>query len=196
MRQMFSFRVFTSILLVFCFGLFNPALSATSVHVGASSYSITGQSALILTAEMDSKGPVGQDGQRHPAKTKWDLQWRFKQKESNAECTVESIGISLGITHTKPVWRDQKPASLALIDRWASFENALIKIQEYHADLALQAASEIEERVLKVTPQKSCEELEVMIEAIVYNIKEKYRKLKADYEIRTNYGRRSGLNLM
>ena len=35
-----------------------------------------------------------------------------------------------------------------------------------------------------------------MIGAIVHNVKEKYRKLKADYEISTNYGRRAGLSLM
>ena len=196
MWQLTGFRIFTLILLVIYFGPVNPALSATSVHIGASSYSISGQSALILTAEMESKGPVGDDGKRHPAKTKWDLQWRFKQKESNAECIVESIGISLGITHTKPIWRDRSQASQALIDRWALFESALVKIQKYHADLALQAASEIEKRVLKVTPQKSCKELEVMIGAIVHNVKEKYRQRKADYEASTSYGRRSGLRLM
>ena len=72
----------------------------------------------------------------------------------------------------------------------------MTQIQEYHVDIALQAATEIEARALKVTPQKSCEELEVMIGAIVHNVKEKYRKLKADYEVSTNYGRRAGLSLM
>jgi predicted secreted Zn-dependent protease len=190
------FRIFTSIMLVISCGLGKSALSATSVHVGASSYSVSGQSALILSAEMESKGPVADDGLRHPAKTKWDLQWRFQQKESNVGCAIDSIGISLGITHTKPIWRDKNQASQLLLERWTLFENALTQIQEYHVDLALQAATEIEARALKVTPQKSCEELEVMIGAIVHNVKEKYRKLKADYEISTNYGRRAGLSLM
>ena len=196
MRQIRSLRLTIFMICVISYGIVNLAFSAPLVHIGASSYSILGQSSLILSAEMDAKGPLGEDGKIHPAKTKWDLQWRFKQKEVNARCAVDSVQVSLGITHTKPVWRDKSEASQSLTDRWDAFENALRKIQKQHVDLAMEAAKEIEESVLSVTPQKTCEELETMVGAIVRNVKEKYRTLKADYESSTNYGRRVGLSLM
>ena len=109
---------------------------------------------------------------------------------------MDSVQVSLGITHTKPVWRDKSEASKTLIDRWEAFEGALKVIQKHQVDLAMMAASEVEEAVLGMTPQKTCEELETMVSAIVRNLKEKYRALKADYESSTNYGRRVGLSLM
>lgn len=196
MWQQRCLKTTISIMLVFSCGIANLAFSAPQTHIGASSYSISGQSSLILSAEMDAKGPLGDDGRRHPAKTKWDLQWRFKQKEVNAQCVVDSVQVSLGITHTKPVWRDKSEASKTLIDRWEAFEGALKVIQKHQVDLAMMAASEVEEAVLGMTPQKTCEELETMVSAIVRNLKEKYRALKADYESSTNYGRRVGLSLM
>jgi predicted secreted Zn-dependent protease len=69
-------------------------------------------------------------------------------------------------------------------------------IHKQHVDLAMKAAYEIEETLLNVTPQKTCEELETMVGSIVRNIKEKYRVLKTEYESSTNYGRRAGLSLM
>ena len=196
MWQQRCLKTTISIMVVFSCGTANLAFSAPQTHIGASSYSISGQSSLILSAEMDAKGPLGDDGRRHPAKTKWDLQWRFKQTEINAQCGVDSVQVSLGITHIKPVWRDRTEASQALIDRWEVFEAALNTIQKHHVDLAMRAAYEIEETVLNVTPQKTCEELETMVGAIVRNIKEKYRALKTEYESSTNYGRRAGLSLM
>ena len=126
-----SFNLIISVIFVMFYGSVNSVFSAPLVHIGASSYSILGQSSLILSAEMDSKGPFGEDGRRHPAKTKWDLQWRFKQKEVNAQCVVDSVQVSLGITHTKPVWRDKSEASKTLIDRWEAFEGALKVIQKH-----------------------------------------------------------------
>ena len=186
----------TSLIFVFSCGIANLAFSAPLVHIGESSYTILGQSSLILSAAMNAKGPLGEDGRRHPAKTKWDLQWRFKQKEINAQCGVDSVQVSLGITHIKPVWRDRNEASQALIERWEIFAGALNDIQKQHVDLAMKAAYKIEETVLNVTPQKTCEELETMVGSIVRNIKEKYRVLKTEYESSTNYGRRAGLSLM
>ncbi|MDC1311402.1 DUF922 domain-containing Zn-dependent protease [Burkholderiales bacterium] len=196
MWQLPSLRLTRTVIFLISYGIVNFACSAPLVHIGASSYSILGQSSLILSAEMRAKGPLGDDGRRHPAKTKWDLQWRFKHKELSARCGVDSVQVSLGITHTKPVWRNKSDASQSLIDRWDKFERALLAIQRQHEDLAMRAAQEIEDSVLDVTPQKTCEELETMVGAIVRNLKEKYRALKIDYESSTDYGRRMGLSLM
>ena len=48
-----------------------PLNAEPVVHVGSSKYSIHGQSAFVLGAEMKRKGPVAADGNRHPARTKW-----------------------------------------------------------------------------------------------------------------------------
>jgi predicted secreted Zn-dependent protease len=77
-----------------------------------------------------------------------------------------------------------------------SFEEALSKIQNHHVDLAIEAATAIEDNVLDVVPQKSCADLNVVVEGIVRNIKEKYRTLKTDYEEATNFGRHNGLTLL
>ncbi|MBT7997899.1 MAG: DUF922 domain-containing protein [Betaproteobacteria bacterium] len=189
--------VFFMVIILGGYSFFNNlAIAVPLVHIGASSYTVNGQSSLILSSEMDLKGPVGTDGNRHPAKTKWDLQWRFKHKEQNGQCGVESVQVSLGITHIKPVWRDKVGASESLVSRWLSFEEALSKIQNHHVDLAIEAATAIEDNVLDVVPQKSCADLNVVVEGIVRNIKEKYRTLKTDYEEATNFGRHNGLTLL
>jgi predicted secreted Zn-dependent protease len=71
------------------------ALCAVSVcaepaaRVGASYYYIEGTSALVLTAQMNNKGPAGPDGRNHPSLTKWDVQWRFRHNMLGGVCQME-----------------------------------------------------------------------------------------------------------
>ena len=46
------------------------AQAEPAARMGASYYYIEGGSALVLTAQMDNKGPIGVDGRKHPARTK------------------------------------------------------------------------------------------------------------------------------
>ena len=172
------------------------AVAAPAVHVGASSYSIKGKSALVLSAEIRKKGPVGEDGRRHPAKTKWDLQWKINYAEMEKQCSVESIGIIIGITHIRPIWRDLEAGSQSLVERWKLFQVALEKVEKFHTDLAVSAGHEIELAALSLEPQSTCEELEPLIENLVQDTKIKYQLQKTDYETQTDFGRKVGLSLM
>ena len=87
-------------------GLFLVLLAACSLtargepasRIGASYYYIEGASALVLTAQMDNKGPTSPDGRHHPALTKWDVQWRFRHNMLDGVCQMEKVSVMVGVT--------------------------------------------------------------------------------------------------
>ncbi len=85
---------------------------------GTSYYYIDGRSALVLTAQMDKKGPIGVDGRHHPARTKWDVQWRFRHNMHGGVCKMEKISVMVGMTTIRPRWREEAQGTASLIKRW------------------------------------------------------------------------------
>jgi len=172
------------------------ALADPVVHGGSSSYSIRGQSAFVLGAEMSKKGPVGADGNRHPARTKWDYRVQLKTYDLGDSCTVESVQIFLGITHTRPIWRDEEKGVKTLRDRWASFMSSLEDVEKKHEEIARNAANEAEKIITDLPPQADCVALETLVDREARVVKDKYLQLKSQYEEDTDFGKTVGLSIM
>jgi len=173
-----------------------PLNAEPVVHVGSSKYSIHGQSAFVLGAEMKRKGPVAADGNRHPARTKWDFQWRFKKLDSGRDCSVESALVSLGVTHTRPIWRGEKEGTKELRERWATFLRNLDQIEKKQEKIARDAASEAERVITSIPTQSDCDALQALIDREARAVKDKYLERKRRYEEETDFGRAEGLLLM
>src|SRR5690349_14065459 len=84
----------------------------TRVHT--SYYYVSGASATVLAAQLDQKGPAGEDGKRYAARTRWDVQWKFNHEQQGETCAVKDVTVAVGIAQNLPKWsgEDKGPPAL------------------------------------------------------------------------------------
>ena len=172
------------------------AYAEPTTRIGESYYYIEGASALILTGQMDNKGPVGADGRHHPALTRWEVQWRFRHNMQGDVCKMEKILVMVGVTAIRPRWRGEKTGSAALRDRWNQLVDAVDIYQAYHKQQALDAGTSIENALNDLAPTKTCEALTDAANQAATGILEQYKKASTEYDRATDYGRKNGVSLI
>ena len=167
-----------------------------STRMGASYYYIEGASALILTAQMDTKGPEGPDGRRHPALTKWEVQWRFRHNMAGDVCKMEKVAVLVGVTAIKPRWRGERDGAAALRERWKRMSEAIDRNEAYHKGQALEAGRKIEAALNQLEPAETCEALTEAANQVATEILAEHKKASRDYNQGNDYGRKSGVSLI
>ncbi len=167
-----------------------------TARIGSSYYYIEGASALVLTAQMDNKGPEGPDGRRHPALTKWDVQWRFRHNMLAGACKMEKVSVMVGVTSVRPRWRGEKEGAARLRERWGELVKAVDRNVAFHKQQALEAGRKIEAALNNLEPTGNCEALTIAANEAATAILEEYKAVSRDYNDRTDYGRKDGLSLI
>ncbi len=167
-----------------------------ATRIGASYYYIDGASALILTAQMDSSGPTGDDGRHHPALTKWDVQWRFRHNMYGDVCKMEKIAVLVGVTTIRPRWRGEKQGSAALRARWKSMIEAIDRNEAFHKQQAINAGKKIEAALNEMAPTKTCEALTDAANEAAQGILAEHKNASREHNVTTDYGRRNGVSLI
>ena len=185
-------------------GLFLVLLAACSLtargepasRIGASYYYIEGASALVLTAQMDNKGPTSPDGRHHPALTKWDVQWRFRHNMLDGVCQMEKVSVMVGVTSIRPRWRGEKEGADKLQERWRKLVEAIDRNEAFHKDQALQAGQKIETALNNLEPTSNCDELTVAANETASAILSEHKEVSRERNERTDYGRKDGVSLI
>lgn len=176
--------------------LAGSALAEPQTRVGASYYYIEGTSALVLTAEMGAKGPTGSDGRRHPARTSWDVQWRFRHNIHGDVCKMEKVAVSVGVTAVRPRWRDEAQAPASLQERWKRLVEAADRNETFHKQQAFEAGDRIEAALNNLQPTRTCQELTETANEVANGILLEHKKASREYDERTDYGRKNGVSLI
>lgn len=175
----------------------SPPVSAEPlVRMHTSYYYVDGPSATILAAQIDQNGPTGADGKRYAAKTKWDVQWKFRHEQSGVTCSLTEVAVAIGIAQTLPKWRGEAKGAAALKTRWQKFVDALKRHEDGHKDHGLAAGKEIEAALLAAKPASNCEDLAAAANSVAEAIVTKYQKLDQDYDRKTDHGRSQGATLL
>lgn len=172
------------------------AYSEPTARIGASYYYIKGGSALVLTAQMDQKGPMGVDGKRHPARTKWDVQWRFRHNMHGGVCKMEKVSVVVGVTSIRPRWREKARGGEKLRARWNKLIKAIDSNESYHQSLALDTGKKIEAALNSLDQVKTCEELTEIANRVATEILGRQQQESRDYDLQNNYGRKNGVSLI
>lgn len=185
--------VFLFLVLAVCAGV---AHAEPASRIGSSYYFIEGASALVLTAQMDKNGPEGPDGRRHPALTKWDVQWRFRHNMLGGACRMEKVSVLVGVTSIRPRWRGEKEGAAQLRERWAEMVKAVDRNVAFHKEQALEAGQKIDAALNSLEPTGDCEALTIAANETALEILEEHKAVSRDYNERTDYGRKDGLSLI
>ena len=166
------------------------------VRLHTSYYYIDGPSATVLLAQLDKNGPLGVDGKRHPARTRWDIKWKLQSSQHGTSCTISEAAVIIGIAQTLPRWRGEDKGSTSLKQRWTKFTESLLRHEEVHKQHGMQAGNEIESALRRVEPASNCEDMEVRADKVAQAIVSKYQKLDEAYDRETAYGLSEGGTLL
>ncbi len=172
------------------------AQAEPTTRTGASYYYIEGGSALVLSAQMDNKGPLGVDGRKHPARTKWQVQWRFRHNMHGDVCKMEKVSVMIGMTTIRPRWRNEAQGPASLRKRWKQLLEAVDRNVSYHKQRALEAGNKIENVLKALAPKKSCAELTEAANAVASEILATQQNESREFDLRTDYGRKNGVSLI
>ncbi len=159
-------------------------------------YYIDGGSALVLTEQMNQKGPIAADGKHYPSLTKWDVQWKYRNGVHGGTCKVEEAAVAVGVTSTLPRWRGEANGPKSLRERWRRLLEAVGRDQGFHKELAIRAGKEIEAALLAVKPAADCDALTEAANDTAEQILKKHRAADEEYDRKYQHGLKDGATLM
>lgn len=155
-------------------------------------YEISGGSVKQLRESLNRERPLGRDGVPHDAVTVWDIQWRYRYRQSPLGCTLTSFDVSLEIVMTVPKWVNEADAPPSLVEQWRNYYAALLVHEDGHKGVAAAAAAAIRRVPDAISPQSSCAELARMIDESAKGVLDECRQKQREYDAQTDHGRTQG----
>lgn len=146
-------------------------------------YDISGSTEGELRAEMDAQGPVGYDGYKGDATTKWFIDWNWPGYGTNS-CDLIQATVSDQITVILPHWKPPANAPPALIAEWANYTRALAEHERGHVDFVVASIPS----VLTAIKRATCATADAAAQAAL----EPIRQHDIDYDAATNHGATQG----
>jgi predicted secreted Zn-dependent protease len=146
-------------------------------------YDIAGATEGDLRAEMNVKGPVGYDGYKGDATTKWFIRWTWPGF-GTFFCTLNAASVSYQITVIFPRWKPPANEPPALITKWTNYASAVAEHEKGHVDFVVANYPS----VLTAIQRATCETAEAAAQAALQPI----RQHDIDYDAETNHGATQG----
>ena len=162
-----------------------------TVNIETKYYSIYGSSANELREAMNTKSPVRQSGNTYDAYTSWYVNWRFNWDSYNGECYMTKVTTTVDVEFTLPQWINRNEANSSLKEHWDNYYSALIDHENGHKDFGINAAREIESKLLTLS-SKRCSSLEKKANSLGTSIINKYATKEKRYDRTTNHGMNEG----
>ncbi len=176
----------------FTFLFSGSALATPKVSVETKYYPIYGATADMLRKEMNTKSSIRQSGKTYDAYTYWYVSWRFNWNTKNGQCHITTVSSTVDVKFTLPKWVNCNDSDSTLKNKWDRYYSALIDHENGHKDFAVNAANEVEEKLLKLTSSSSCPLLEERANALGTKIINKHIALEMKYDKSTNHGMNNG----
>jgi predicted secreted Zn-dependent protease len=164
-----------------------PTVSVTKEY-----YFVDGRTAQEIRNDLNAKTPVRQNGRKYDAHTKWNVDWHFWWRKKPGSCEISKVTTEVAVKYTLPELRDNYSIQNDLKEKWESYNRALVRHEEGHKDLGVNAARAIENGIWSLDPRHTCEQLEVDSNGIGHAIIEEYRILETKYDRETNHGMSEG----
>jgi predicted secreted Zn-dependent protease len=173
-----------------------PALATGKDSFRIEYFAIHGSTAKELRADLKRLGPVGETGIRGDAYTEYRIAWQFSMTLKDGWCRAHDVNVDLDVTMLLPRWAKPDTASPTLVQTWNDFSVVLREHEDGHHRLAVEAANEVRRRLGKRIRAASCETLKARLTDIANATLLEYREKQADYDERTDYGRKQSTGIL
>jgi predicted secreted Zn-dependent protease len=155
-------------------------------------FTVDGETSGALSADIDAKGPVGENGRRSDGYTRWSMSWTFGMSADDTGCAVSRATVDLGIRMTLPRWNTPPGASPQLIARWNRYIAALRNHEDGHRSRAETAADELRRAFFRERAA-DCALLEKRLDALANALLAALRERQAAYDRETQFGQKQGV---
>jgi predicted secreted Zn-dependent protease len=167
-----------------------PALAMARDSFRIEYFTIRGSTAAELRADLKRLGPVGETGMRGDAYTEYRIAWQSSMTFQDGSCRAHDVNVDLDVTMLLPRWEKPPSPAAELVQAWDGFSAALREHEDGHHRLAVEAAKEVRRKLGKRIRAASCDSLKVRLNDIVNAVLSEYRDKQADYDEKTDYGRK------
>lgn len=169
-----------------------PGSETVPVKTRVELYDVLGTSAFAIRADINRKRPLGKDGKRHDALTRWDVEWKYDYGRFLGDCELSNIRVNVTTTYTMPRWRPPPNASPALVKRWNAYARALWKHEREHGRRGVRTAEEIHRMLGSQPSRDSCASLSTRADSLARQVIARHSAEDAAYDVRTNHGASEG----
>ncbi|OLP52086.1 peptidase [Allorhizobium taibaishanense] len=160
-------RGFTGLMLVLAsFGVAAPALTdnasaETIVRKSTSTFVIGGHSAKDLDGELERKGPhTSGSGLRHPGATRIRFGGTMDYLRRPGHCSIGNVKVTVSIKIIVPSWKNRSKADPELGLIWDTLSADINRHEARHAEIAVQHARDLDEKLKALPSASSCEALQ------------------------------------
>jgi predicted secreted Zn-dependent protease len=160
-----------------------PADAEVRTNIRYTGYKVYGATAQEIWRDIGRKGPHQPErGLYAQAEAEIRFGWNVAFASSQGACRVKSAVVNVDVTILLPDWADKGRGSQALRQAWGEYIAKVRRHEDYHKDIALVAAKEID-RAIQATPaHRDCKSLERTIKAKTDNILAKERAQQAHFD--------------
>jgi predicted secreted Zn-dependent protease len=122
------------------------------------------------------------------AYTTWDTDWRMQLTELGDRCQARDGDVSLTARIIEPVWRRPDDAAPGLVRRWRRFAENLETHELGHVTIALQGAHAIDALLDEGVSAPTCEQAMRRADRAATELHERWERINARYDERTDHG--------
>lgn len=132
--------------------------NSASLNKTYSYFSIGGSTLDEIQKELTKRGPhVESTGARHPGATRMEFNSRIGYQQTERGCRISSANVTVKANVILPRWRAQKNADADVRFVWATLASDIKRHEESHVSIAKTHARMLEDELLTIGRQKTCE---------------------------------------
>lgn len=169
------------------------AYAAPAINIQTKYYPVMGNNSKSILQSINSRGPVGKNGKRFHALTKWQVQWSYRWLESGSRCRLTETTVNLDVEYLLPELQQPETISESLATNWDNYYSALYSHEQQHKDFGVQAATELDKELLSIEKKQNCNRLEKQIADTAQKVLDKYDQIEKEFDRVTNHGINQGV---
>jgi predicted secreted Zn-dependent protease len=147
-----------------------------------------------LWPALDSASPIKEDGKKFHAHTDTYIDWKYWWTKHSGYCKLNRVETTVKITYILPKLK-LSTRNTKVKNIWKKYFPAVVKHEKGHANIAINAAREIEVKLIKMGVYSNCDELSKKANQKAKAILNKYKPQHKAYDVKTEHGKTQGANL-
>ena len=151
-------------------------------------YDISGVTLDELRGQMKKNGTKWGDNQTYAALTTWDIKYDYKVSENDGRYSIASVKTKADITYHYPRVVNSAGMPEDVAGHWNSYMYSLVVHEVGHKDIAVKAATDINEALSSIGHFDSKRELKKAVNLAVEEIFKNLRENQVKYDDDTHHG--------
>jgi predicted secreted Zn-dependent protease len=174
----------------------STSIAAPRVTIQRQDYKINGSTFDEIRQAITKNAPDEVRDKNVSGLTKYDIAWNYTFDKSGKNCKIEKVTTSVVITQHLPKLENTNQLDFETQQKWNQYFSSLESHEKGHAELGIEAATEIEKEIADLRPSKTCSRLAIEANRLARTIINYYHGKNVDYDGETANGLLQGASLL